>query len=502
MNESRHLEEAPVPDRTLAPISEWERDECPPTPPSAVQWAHPRLRSQVRITDIYSERRRFEAVLNEEEKDGGHESDEPASAPDSTWILDQLQTIIRELQGNVESGSTGKTEDACRGRTPERVKPVRTPRSELPLQSARPAELLRPEFCKGRLYFSCPCCRFPAALPVSLAGKKARCPRCYSAIRAPHPRKGLKTRVFENDVEALLHPERFSRYDKAHKLIPWLGLPLPRFQQAFHAAGVTVLMAILAVFAPALTSADSAAAARFIAPPGEPWGERPYYKERARLLVEQFLAADSVREKAAFVRDGRRVAPLMEDWYNRRPGGRSLTPVAIDVSGTGFYAHGLEYPVTDVHVQLADGADVTFAVEHLPEGDRIEWESSVGYNADISSLLHTGAEAGRQTMRVMASLDDYYNFNFQDSASHVCVRLHDPATLEVIGYGYAPQSGAGGDIAAQFSGTGARLLCPLTIEVEPMPDVAKTRQMEIIRMLEPGWRTDESSSRIASATRI
>ncbi len=491
MNQSRHLEEVPVPDRTLAPISAWERAEFPAAPP-AVQWVHPRLRGQVRITDIYSERRRMEDLTNGEGEEAGVEADKPKG---QSWLVGQLQIILKELQAGDETRGAG---GAGGVKSCARVKPVRTPRSEFPLLKARQAELLRPEFCKGRLYFSCPCCRFPAALPVWLAGRKARCPRCYSAIRAPHPRKGLNARVLENDVESLLHPERFSRYYNAHKLIPWLGIPLPRLQTAVHAAGVAVLLTILTLFVPALLKGGAASAAKAIAAPAESWGERPYYKQRARELVEQFLAADSIAGKAALVRDTQRVTPLMEDWYGRRPGGGRVAPVAFEVSGVGFYANGLDYPVTDVHVELANGATAVYTVEHLPGGDCIEWESSVGYNADIPSLLESGTGADCRTMRVMAALDDYYNFNFADSGTHLCVRLHDPATLDIIGYGYAGQDEAGRAIAAQLSNSCSHL-SPLTIEVRPSPDTAKTRQMEILRMLEPGWRTGE---RIASVTGI
>lgn len=413
-----------------------------------------------------------------------------------SWLVGQLQNILKELQAKDGSRGAG---GAGGGKTSERVKPVRTPRSEFPLLKARHAELLRPEFCKGRLYFSCPCCRFPAALPVWLAGRKARCPRCYSAIRAPHPRKGLNARVFENDVESLLHPERFSRYYNAHQLIPWLGIPLPRLQPVFHALGAAVLLTILALFVPALLKGGCALAPKSIAAPLESWGERPYYKERASRLVEQFLAADSIAGKAALVRDSQRVAPLMADWYGRHPGGGRVKPVAIEVSGVGFYANGFDYPVTDVRVEMSNGATAGYTVEHLPGGDCIEWESSVGYNADIDCLLESGGGADPQTMRVMATLDDYYNFNFPDSGTHLCVRLHDPATLEVIGYGYAAEGEASGAIAAQLLGSSGDHLCPLTIEVRPSRDVAKTKQMEILRMLEPGWRTVE---RIASVTGI
>lgn len=506
MNEARHLEEHPVPDRTMSPLSAWERGELPTAPRNA-EWLHHRLKKRVRFSDIYSENR---ARIREENRilqneaagvAGASRRREPAPAPtsgaeDHAWLLTQFQVFLNYLQEHMEEKAALQEQAAPGAEAPARVRPVRTPRSEIPLQAARPAELLRPEFSKGRLYFSCPCCRFPAALPVWLAGKKARCPRCYSAIRAPHPRKGLNTRVLENDIESILHPERFTRYNNAHRLIPWLGLPRPKFHPAFHLAGVVVLMAVLALWIPTLMRNASHQMERLTAafrPVEEAQG--PDFKDRARRVVEQFLAAENPDAKAAFVREPDRVRDLMADWYRRHPGGRSMEAKAVEVSGAGFYAGSVTHPVSDVRVEMPDGETAFFTVEHLPSGDRIEWESSVGYTADFTSLIQKGPSAGTQPMRVMAALDDYYNFAFPDATKHVCIRLHDPATLEFLGYGYVPATlEQAGPIATQLAGSSIEDLRPLMIEVQPVEGSDETKQVAITRMLQQGWRTAGSAA--------
>ena len=422
---------------------------------------------------------------------------EPAAFSEE-WLKAQFHEFLQQLQQKIEGmgGMEGTEEGSPQEREGEdmsRIRPVRTPRSEVPLESARPAELLRPEFSRGRLYFSCPACHFPAALPVWLAGKKARCPRCYSAIRAPHPRKGLNTRVLENDVESILHPERFSQYYNAHRLIPWLGIPLPKFHPSFHTTGVAILLVALALWIPALWERASHHMARMTAGAFNLAAESsPDLKDRARSVVEQFLAADNVEAKSAYVRDPGRVKSLMADWYQRRPGEAKQTARAVDVSGAGFYAGNLNHPVSDVRVELPDGKTTLYTVEHLPEGDRIEWETSVGYTADFASLIKRGPSAGKQPMRVLAALDDYYNYSFSDPSSHVCIRLHDPATLEFLGYGYVPATiDLAGPIAAQLAGSSIEDLRPLTIEVQPVKDAAESRQVEITRLLQSGWRTGD-----------
>lgn len=363
------------------------------------------------------------------------------------------------------------------------------------MSAARPADLLRPEYRKGRLYFSCPCCRFPAALPKWLAGKKARCPRCYSAIRAPHPGRKQGTLVLENDIEALLHPERFEAYNNAHRLIPWLGVPRPKLHPSFHLAAVTILLVMLCCWMPFALDRTNRAIQHLTALIQNPETEgHQNFKDRATSLVEKFLAAESAATKAAYVRDSDRVAPLMADWYGRQPGGLPVKARAIEASGTGYYSGGDSTPVTDVRVELPNGQTAFYTVEHTTDGDRIEWESSVGYTADLKHLMEQGPAGGSQKIRVLAAFDDYYNFSFPDAESHLCVRLHDPVSREFLGFGYLPVSDISAvPLASHLDGTSADELRPALLEVEAVEGSARTRQVKIVRLIPP-----ESGKSIAS----
>lgn len=488
----RHLEEGPAPDLSNAPLESWLKDELPQSTPKR-EWQH-NLRSCVKFTDIYSEAhkeaRHIERVRHR--KPGSPaprrrrtELPPPAQADGSQeWLLAQFQGFLEKLQQDLaaKDESPEETEEK-----PERIRPVRTPRSDVPMFTARPADLLRPEFSKGRLYFSCPCCRFPAALPTWLAGKKTRCPRCYSAIRAPHPGKKLSTLVLENDIESLLHPERFEGYYNAHRLIPWLGVPRPKLQPSFHLAAVTILLVMLCCWMPFALDRTNRAIQQLSALMQSPGKEGNVgFKDRATGLVEKFLAAENAAAKAAYVRDSNRVAPLMADWYQRQPGGTSVKPRAVEASGTGFYSAEASNPVTDVRVEMPDGQTSFYTVEHSPEGDRIEWEASVGYTADFKSLLERGPAAGPQTVRVLAGFDDYYNYDFTDSSTHFCVRLHDPVNREFLGYGYLPvEDAAAFPLATMLNGTSADELRPVQFQVEALRNSATSRQIKIVRVMPP-----------------
>jgi len=509
MSEARHLEEHPVQDLTQAPLEPWVRGEMPAAP-QYPEWTH-RMRKRVRFTDIYSECRRELRFLRNLPKRStlgaglpGRRNMEPEEkAPETdnqAWLLSQFQHFLRQLQEHLAAAPAPASAAAAEAPLPERIRPVRTPRSGAPLGAVKPAELLRPEFAKRRLYFSCPCCRFPTVLPSWLAGKKARCPRCYSALRAPHPGKGLNTRILENDIESLIHPERFAQHYHAHRLIPWVGLPLPRFHPAFHAAGVSILLLLLAFWIPSLIERATRQMQHVAAVLSPDKSEGPGYGERARHVVEQFLAAENVRDKAAFVRDPARVAPLMSDWYRRHSGGTPVRPRAIEVSGTGFYAGPDDYPASEVQVNLPGGESAYFRVEHTPSGDCIEWESSVGYSAHFPTILERGPTAGPQPVRVLAALDDYYNFSFASQATHICVRLHDPATLNLLGFGYLPATDAHALPLVEFlAGSSVDDLRPLMLEVQAVENARQNRQVTITRMIQTGWRTGSSLVKSDSA---
>ncbi len=497
MTEGRHLEEHPMQDLSQAPLEPWVRGEMPAAPASP-EWTH-RLRKRVRFTDIYSECRkevRYLTNLRERAEAGlpgpglpPREGGEPSS---QDWLIAQFQGFLQQLQEKLAAVPVRPEplEDAAEAPRP-RIRPVRTPRSDVPIQSVKPAELLRPEFSKRRLYFSCPCCHFPAVLPSWLAGKKARCPRCYSALRAPHPRKGLNTRVLENDVESILHPERFAQYYRAHRLIPWLGVPMPKFHPAFHGAGIAVLVLLLAFWIPSLIERATMRMQGSIAVmPDAATRQGPGFKQRARDLVEQFLAAENVQSKSVFVRDATRVMPLMSDWYRRHDGGSPVTARTIEVSGTGFYSGENTHPVSEVRVDLPGGRTAHYTVEHLPEGDCIEWESSVGYSAHFPTILERGPGASPQPVRVMAALDDYYNFSFTDASTHICVRLHDPVTMELLGFGYVPaRADFARALVEALAGSDADNLRPLMLEVKAAPNARQSRQVNITRLIQSGWRS-------------
>jgi hypothetical protein len=103
MNEPAFFEEEPLPDRSLAPLSSWERAEFPEVP-AGPQWSHHKLKQVVRLTDVYSQRRAEEKALEELEANlGGVDKKEPAAPSGDAWLLAELKSFLERLEGKLNA---------------------------------------------------------------------------------------------------------------------------------------------------------------------------------------------------------------------------------------------------------------------------------------------------------------------------------------------------------------------------------------------------------------
>lgn len=362
----------------------------------------------------------------------------------------------------------------------------------------------KPEITRGRLYFSCPACRYPTAVYPKVAGKEIRCPRCYSAIRAPDPKRGRKARNLENDIQSLLHPERFQVVvpPSGRRLLP--GIPLPAETPTMRVAGFALLL--VALFSILNLSVRNIA----LQPPPAPASQKLMFaasnmratggdtlRERAAEVVVRFFQASDCADKARYVCGGDQLIDTIRAFHEDHPEYNISRPLSLTTSGVGYYGNAeARHPVTEVAVQLQNYEYGVFTVEHLPEGDLIEWESSVGYNpvplraAGVATAERAGDE---MQLRVLASLDDYYNFDFGDRSAFLCVRLQDPRD-QAVAYGYIRKTNPDAkEIDFLLAEASPKAPQRLIVEMRQGPRTAETRQFEITRLVEPGWRLPTNS---------
>ena len=356
---------------------------------------------------------------------------------------------------------------------------------------------------KTRVKFCCPSCQRQIGLPRRYAGKKTRCPQCSGALRAPDPRRGKGAYNYERCIESLLHPDRFLGPTSPRPKI--LGIPMPEPHHALVGSAAAILVGGVAWLGylqrnGQLASSGSAEPSATLAsvpapiPPPAPMDNAAMQKA-AQEVVTKFLAADGWQGKATFVRDAARVRPLMKDYYERNGGDAPTATAEVTSTAPGFYATDqLPQPVSNVSATLSDGRSITFRVEHLVEGAKVEWESSVAYSpASWDQILNSTPEEAGQLLRVSACLDNYYNYSFSDDREFLCLQLQDPITGIPLGNGYVPRhSEDGARLHLFLQGSTKRQPEQVTLEVRPATNASKTRQVEIVRFVKGGFRHAEA----------
>jgi len=149
-------------------------------------------------------------------------------------------------------------------------------------------------------------------------------------------------------------------------------------------------------------------------------------------ITEAFLNAETVSERAQFVRQPERVVPIMEQFY----GGESLRPISHRP-----FAQDTKIGVIDsmlmLSVVLPDYSAHSLALERLESGEfRVDWESFVG----LSEVPwgHLAGDSPKFSVFVRAKVlpSDYFNYGFEEE-EWSCWQLED-ATGEHRLFGYLP----------------------------------------------------------------
>ncbi|MDB6070541.1 MAG: hypothetical protein JWL81_1712 [Verrucomicrobiales bacterium] len=173
-----------------------------------------------------------------------------------------------------------------------------------------------------------------------------------------------------------------------------------------------------------------------------------YDSQGAEKAVRDFLAADGIEAKLAFVRQPQRIRPLMQKWYR---GERTAGPLQVGEplrqdkrageEGTGTYYVILAMPV-QVPDPLNPGSTYEettfFAVEEIREGPvsryLVDWETSTGYQEMPLETFKSTMPPEAWPFRVYMKAADYYNHGFNE-LEWQCVQLYYPGRdFQLFGY--------------------------------------------------------------------
>ena len=166
--------------------------------------------------------------------------------------------------------------------------------------------------------------------------------------------------------------------------------------------------------------------------------------------LTEYLAANLVTEMVLHVRDGHRVAPMMEHYYRSHPLPR-LDPheyKVLDHIFNPMVADGV-HVFTILPNDSTETTSIPLVRDRLhSNGFLVDWEAAVFYSDETwPSFLSQHSEPSEPvTFRVYYGASDFYPLDFPEDI-FLCIRLRHPVDAEVA-YGYCRKDTA---VATQIS---------------------------------------------------
>ncbi len=216
----------------------------------------------------------------------------------------------------------------------------------------------------------------------------------------------------------------------------------------------------------------------------------PEYLDEVRDAIDGFFKAESLDEKARYVRTPEKALPGMRRYY---AGVTDLsTPYEFD--GQATYDSSGEQLFVFVQVLVDHVKPRAVALERSGGRFLVDWESFVGYSETPweNFLGPSGVDSG--VFRVLVTIDDYYNLDFADSSRYLCLKIADLDDTQSC-FGYVERDSVDGRLIEQVLSRNLQFGAPaghLMLELR-FPEGAPARhglasaQVEVVKMVRDNW---------------
>lgn len=222
-----------------------------------------------------------------------------------------------------------------------------------------------------------------------------------------------------------------------------------------------------------------------------------YDLQGAEKAVRDFLAADGIEAKLAFVRQPERIRPLMQRWYRDE---RTAAPlqageIAMHDKKGGEYGNTAYYVILAMPVFQPDPLNpgstyeeqTFFAVEEIRNGPTstylVDWETSTGYQELPLETYKATMPPEPYPFRIFMKEDNYYNHGFS-ALEWQCVELYYPGRQFHL-YGYINRDSAEGRKILPLVQDGGR--AGIIAELVYPPNPASRDQVIVKRMIHSSW---------------
>lgn len=207
--------------------------------------------------------------------------------------------------------------------------------------------------------------------------------------------------------------------------------------------------------------------------------------EAAMEVVRSFLRAPTLEEKLAHVRFPGEVRPLMEQWYATHPPepADAVRPLELQSLVKLVNVKGMKF--ITLAAQLLPTHEIRFfAVEQTPQGGKLDWEVSVGYQPMALEEFKRQTPQEPVPFRALVQRADYYNGRFSDPSRWYCCRLTYPGDRSFSIYAYLDLNDPlQSELSERLENTSYSMIVALAYP----PEAESADQVRLVRVLEEHW---------------
>jgi len=148
------------------------------------------------------------------------------------------------------------------------------------------------------------------------------------------------------------------------------------------------------------------------------------------VTVKKFLAVKNPEDFQKLVRFPDISMPRIREWY------KAQDPKSLEVREVGYGGRvTVKGRMASLTLQMQDYTLKQIALERTDEGYRVDWESWVGWTEMKWDSLFSKRPTEPKQVLVRASLDNYYNRDFNDDTKWTAVKITNPQSERTL-YGY------------------------------------------------------------------
>lgn len=203
----------------------------------------------------------------------------------------------------------------------------------------------------------------------------------------------------------------------------------------------------------------------------------------AKAIVTGFLAAKTVEDRLPFVRQPKRVEPLMRAWYARQRDATEWTGGEIRHRDKQI-DHG-RYLIR-LAMDFGTAGSRIFIVEQTAGDFKLDWETATGYQAKPLEEFKAERPTTPVEFRVKMKPADYYNYAFNDRDRYQAVELSYPGRREfkLTGYIDLKSDWAAPLVKRLDDGEAPSLIVLLRY---PEGEIEDVTQVEVVAIVADSW---------------